>query len=127
MNEMGDKMTGLRIAALAALVTTASAAAAMAEYAKVSDREQFLQLVQGKTLSRTLVSLQVTPEGGISGTGAVWDVTGHWSWQDGYFCRDLNWGGDDLGYNCQEVTANGNSIRFTSDRGAGQSADFRLQ
>ncbi|MGY9047222.1 hypothetical protein P775_11795 [Puniceibacterium antarcticum] len=120
-------MTGLRIAALAALVTMVSAEAALAEFTKISQRDQFVQLVDGRTLSRTLVSLQVTPDGAISGTGAVWDVTGQWSWQDGFFCRNLNWGGDDLGYNCQEVAVNGAAIRFTSDRGAGKSADFRLQ
>ncbi len=120
-------MMGVRIAAIAAIVTTVSAGSALAEFAKVTDRAQFVDLVEGKTLSRTLVSLTVTPEGGISGRGAIWDVTGQWSWQDGYFCRDLYWGGDDLGYNCQEVTASGNAIRFTSDRGSGQSADFRLR
>ena len=120
-------MTGVWIAAIAAIVTTISAGSALAEFAKVTERDQFVQLVQGRTLSRTLVTLRVTPEGGISGRGAVWDVTGQWSWQDGYFCRDLYWGGDPLGYNCQEVTASGNAIRFTSDRGAGQSADFRLR
>lgn len=122
-------MTGLRQAALAATITfTALAAApASAELAKVSDRDQFVQLVTGKTLSRTLVRLTVTPDGQIRGNGAGWDVNGSWSWQDGYFCRDLFWGGDALGYNCQEVRADGQSIRFTSDRGAGDSADFRLR
>ncbi len=103
------------------------AAPAAAEFNKVSDRATFLQLVTGKTLSRPLVRLQVTPAGAIKGRGASWDVTGAWSWQGGYFCRDLNWGGDDLGYNCQEVRANGNRVIFTSDRGAGQSAEFRLR
>ncbi len=120
-------MTGFRIAAIAALFSMVWAGGAVAEYAKISDRDQFLQLVQGRTLSRTLVSLQVMPDGAITGQGAVWDVTGQWSWKDGYFCRELNWGGDELGYNCQEVTANGNSIRFTSDRGSGEQAEFRLR
>lgn len=100
---------------------------AMAEFATVSDRGTFLRLVQGKVLSHPLVQLQVSPDGRITGRGARWDVTGTWSWQDGYFCRDINWGGDELGYNCQRVAAKGDRIRFTSDRGAGQSADFRLR
>ncbi|WP_146589599.1 dihydrodipicolinate reductase [Puniceibacterium confluentis] len=120
-------MTGRGIAAVALLVTVGSVQVAVAQDTRISERVQFLQLVQGKTLTRTLVSLRVTPDGTISGKGAAWDVTGQWKWEDGYFCRDLNWGGDALGYNCQEVTARGNAIRFTSDRGTGDSAEFRLR
>jgi hypothetical protein len=39
----------------------------------------------------------------------------------------LVWGGDDLGYNCQEVKTNGSQLRITSDKGTGDSADFRLR
>ena len=100
---------------------------ALAEFAKVSDRNSFVRLVSGKVLTRPLVKLEVSEDGRITGKGARWDVTGQWSWRDGYFCRDINWGGDDLGYNCQEVAANGDRIRFTSDKGRGDSADFRLR
>lgn len=101
--------------------------AALADLEKVTDRTQFVELVTGKKLTRPLVELEVSPDGGIRGKGVRWDVTGTWSWRDGYFCRDLNWGGDDLGYNCQEVRVNGDRLRFTSDKGAGDSADFRLR
>lgn len=109
---------------LAALL---AAPAAHADFAKVERVEQFVSLVNGKTLKRPFVRLRVTPDGGISGTGAAWEVTGNWKWQDGYFCRDLYWGGDDLGYNCQEVKVSDGRIRFTSDKGAGDSAEFRLR
>lgn len=101
--------------------------AAHAEFQKVQSQADFVSAVAGKTLKRPLVALNVTPSGQISGTGAVWDVSGSWAWKDGYFCRNLEWGGDDLGYNCQEVAINGTKIRFTSDKGAGQSADFTLR
>ena len=104
-----------------------AAAPAKADFEKVTDRNQFLELVDGKTLSRPLVKLRVAPDGRITGRGARWDVTGEWRWRDGFFCRDLYWGGDALGYNCQEVRPNGNRIRFTSDQGQGDSADFRLR
>ncbi|MFZ5964548.1 dihydrodipicolinate reductase [Thalassococcus sp. BH17M4-6] len=120
-------MTGLRNAALVAMTLVISAAPVWADFAKVTDRSEFVALVNGKTLSRPLVSLSVSPSGGISGNGAGWDVNGEWSWKDGYFCRDLYWGGDALGYNCQEVRSDGTKIRFTSDQGAGDSAEFRLR
>ncbi len=103
------------------------ASTAGAEFAKIDNKAAFTQVVSGKTLTRPLVKLQVSPQGAISGKGMRWDVTGQWTWQNGYFCRDLYWGGSDLGHNCQEVRINGDSIRFTSDRGRGQYADFRLR
>lgn len=118
-------------ALLAAFALSAIAAttpeSASAEYKRIDRKSDFLGLVTGRTLSRPLVKLQVLPDGKIAGRGVRWDVSGSWSWRNGYFCRDLNWGGDDLGYNCQEVRARGNSIRFTSDEGAGDSAEFRLR
>ena len=113
----------LTLAAAIALI----AAPAAAEYAKIRDADEFRAIVAGKTLTRPLIRLEVTPGGAIRGVGARWEVTGKWSWRDGYFCRSLYWGGDDLGYNCQEVRVKGERIRFTSDKGRGQSAEFRLK
>lgn len=103
------------------------AGAASAELTKVSKQSEFVRLVSGKTLSRPMVRLIVTDDGNISGKGLKWNVTGHWTWRDGYFCREISWGGDDMGYNCQEVRAKGGRIRFTLDRGKGESAEFRLK
>jgi hypothetical protein len=100
---------------------------AFAEYQKVTSRSDFVSLVGGKTLTRPLVKLNIAPNGSITGSGASWPVTGKWQWQGEYLCRSLVWGGDDLGYNCQEVRTNGTRVRITSDRGAGESADFRLR
>lgn len=100
---------------------------AHADFAKVVSQDEFLRYVSGKTLTRPLIRLRVTPDGRIEGRGSRWDVTGNWSWRDGYFCRDLFWGGDALGYNCQEVRVQNDRVRFTSDKGRGQSAVFRLR
>ena len=110
-----------------AAAATLCAAPAFAEFSTVDDQSEFVELISGKELRRPFVSLEVTPDGAISGYGAAWPVTGNWTWSDGYFCRDIFWGGDPLGYNCQEVQATADRIRFTSDRGAGDSAEFRLR
>lgn len=101
--------------------------AAFAEYATIQNQSDFVTLVAGKTLSRPFVQLEVSPEGEITGKGAAWEVEGKWSWQDGFFCRDLFWGGDALGYNCQRVEVSDRYVRFTSDKGRGDSAEFRLK
>ena len=112
---------------MAAAILSLTAGPAFAEFAKVADKDQFVDLINGKTLTMPLIRLEVSPTGEISGMGSRWEVTGTWSWRDGYFCRELNWGGSDLGYNCQEVRVNNNRIRFISDRGEGDSAVFRLR
>ncbi len=101
--------------------------AAYAEFQTVTNQSDFVSVVSGKKLTRPLVELRVSPDGAITGTGAVWDVSGKWTWKDGYFCRTLEWGGDSLGYNCQEVAISGRKIRFIADKGAGKSADFQLR
>ena len=111
------------IAAFAFAVATP----AVAEFTKVSSAEEFKNIVSGKTLTRSLVKVKVSPNGSISGRGATWDLSGKWRWKNGYFCRSLEWGGDDLSYNCQEVKASGQKIRFISDQGSGDSADFSLR
>lgn len=104
------------------------ASPAFAEFTRVSDGAQFQSIVQGRSLSNRLygVTLSVNAGGTLSGAAMGWDITGTWSWQDGYFCREMNWGGDTIPYNCQLVEQDGNMLRFTVDRGAGQSAKFRL-
>ncbi|WP_293440330.1 dihydrodipicolinate reductase [Planktotalea sp.] len=114
-----------RLSALAiALVATPAFAA---NYTKINYKTEFVKLVQGKMLTRPLVKLQVSSAGSIKGRGAIWDVNGQWTWQNGYFCRNLNWGGMELGYNCQEVGLSNGKVRFTSDEGTGQSAEFKLR
>ncbi len=115
------------VLSFAATLTLMVATPAFAEFSKVQSASEFKQIVTGKTLTRTFVRLTVSPDGDIEGHGLTWPVNGQWTWKNGYFCRSLEWGGDDLGYNCQEVTASGNKIRFTSDQGTGESADFSLR
>ena len=118
-------MKRFTLAISTALVTLATPA--FADFQQVTTRTGFVALVGGKTLTRPLVRIQLLPDGQIAGTGAAWKVTGQWQWKGNYLCRSLEWGGDDLGYNCQEVKTDGSSIRITSDRGTGQSADFQLR
>lgn len=116
-----------RILTATAVLSLLSAAPALAELSKIQSKDEFNRIIDGKTLTRPLVRLQVSPAGVITGKGAAWDVSGQWTWKGGYFCRSLKWGGDDLGYNCQQVEASDGRIRFTSDQGAGDSAEFRLR
>ncbi|MDR9481999.1 MAG: dihydrodipicolinate reductase [Salibaculum sp.] len=102
----------------------------VAAFERVEDRDRFLDLVADKELRLGLfgVSLRVGAQGGIAGTAAGWDVTGTWAWRDGYFCREMDWSGTPIPYNCQLVEQRGGErIRFTVDQGNGRQATFRLR
>lgn len=96
-------------------------------FAPVKEKAEFVRLIQDKKLTRFGISLRVSETGAINGSAFGSDVTGSWSWKDGLFCRDLAYGSTDLGWNCQAVQRNGDTLRFTSDAGKGDSADLRLR
>lgn len=125
---MPDLLSDLRLRApILALLLCFWACVASGEGGRVVEKTEFLALVSGQTLTRVGVRLRVGADGAIRGRAFGQPVSGAWRWQGGYFCRDLFWGDRDLGPNCQEVTLRGDVLRFTSDRGTGQSADLVLR
>jgi hypothetical protein len=116
----------IRIAALLGL--TAMPAAAQ-DFVVVAERDAFVALVDGKELRLGMlgISLQVAADGTIAGSAAGWEVTGSWTWEDGHFCREMDWSGTPVPYNCQLVEVAGSQIRFTVDKGEGDSATFNLR
>lgn len=123
------KTTALAVA-LGAGVTTASfapAAAAASEFRPVTDRDEFVRIIEGRQLTRFGIRLEVSPEGAIAGRGFGQEVRGAWQWRGNFFCRNLGYGNTDLGHNCQVVAVRGDTIRFVADEGAGDHADFRLR
>lgn len=108
---------------LALILITGPAAA---QDGRITDRAAFLDAVTGKRLVQSGIGLQVTPDGRIAGRALGVRVTGTWSWQDGFFCRTLDWGMGSRPLNCQVVVRRGDALIFTADRGAGDSETLRL-
>ncbi|MFO7921529.1 MAG: dihydrodipicolinate reductase [Nioella sp.] len=121
----------MRHTLIALLLASLLPAHASAEgFQAVRDRDTFLDLVDGRDLRLGFfgVQLTVTADGQISGQALSSPVTGTWDWRDGYFCRDLDWSGYEIPFNCQLVEArDARQLRFTVDRGAGRSATFRVR
>ncbi len=114
--------------AIAALIAVLVAGPAAAEFKRVTDRNNFVSLVQDRNLTRLGIRLNVSDNGKISGRAFGQRVSGDWQWSSGFFCRDLYVNGDILdGANCQLVEVRGDTLRFTSDKGAGDYADLRLR
>ncbi len=113
---------------IATLIAIMLAGPALAEFKRVTDRDNFVSLVNDRDLTRLGIRLNVTDGGKIVGRAFGQKVSGEWSWSSGFFCRDLYLNGDVLDENnCQTVEVRGNTLRFTSDKGTGDYADLRLR
>lgn len=109
------------------LIAFALTGPAFAEgFQRVAEKDRFLQLIGERDLTRFAIRVKVTSGGDIVGRAFGQRVSGEWAWQDGYFCRSLFWGKQEIGDNCQTVEVLGETLRFTSDRGTGQFADLKL-
>lgn len=119
----------LRLAAVL-LMLSVPVSAAGNDFEPIKEKDRFLTLVKDRTLRIGLynLSINVLPDGRIDGSALGWKITGNWSWKDGYFCREMDWSGTPIRYNCQLVEAQGaDRLRFTVDQGRGDSATFRLR
>ena len=118
----------IRKLSIAGLLACFAAQPAVAEeFQTITDKRSFLSVLEGRKLTRLGIRLDVRPTGEIEGSAFGKDVTGAWRWQGGYFCRDLNFGQQDLGPNCQVVKVKGKTVRFIADKGAGDYADLSLR
>lgn len=112
-------------------LTLATAFPAMADgFSPVRDRDQFMTIVEGRDLRIGLynLTLNLFPDGQIKGSALGWGITGEWVWEDGFFCRQMDWSGTAIPYNCQLVELREpHTLRFTVDKGAGESASFRVR
>lgn len=118
------KTLSLSAAAFGLLATSALAEG----FQRIEDEANFVKLVKDRDLKRFGIRLQVSDSGQIVGRAFGQDVTGQWDWQNGFFCRDLYLSGEELDPdNCQLVEVRGNTVRFTSDMGRGDSAALRIE
>ncbi len=120
----------IRSAIVLALTCIAVSPALAEPTAPVRELPTFMQLIEGRELRMGIYNLKlnVSPDGQISGSALGWDVTGSWRWEDGYFCRSMDWSGYAIPYNCQLVeTVGPDKLRFTADQGSGRSAIFKVR
>ncbi|WP_267139612.1 dihydrodipicolinate reductase [Anianabacter salinae] len=111
----------------ALLVALALPASAQTTATRVAERDRFVALTNGKALTRFAIRLEVAPNGTIGGRAFGRDVTGQWTWEDGFFCRAMEAGSTVLERNCQAVYLMDDALRFVADRGQGDTADLAIR
>lgn len=105
-------------------------ATASNDFVPIYEKAKFEELVVGRTLRLGLfgVELTVSNDGTIAGKAIGSEVSGTWSWEDGLFCRTMDWSGYEIEYNCQLVEASADQkVRFTVDGGKGRSGTFSIR
>jgi hypothetical protein len=117
----------MRALSFAVVLCALQAVPAAAEGERIESRAAFVSLIQDRALTRLGITLNVSPDGRISGRAFGKPVKGDWAWKGGFFCRTLYFGDENLGDNCQVVEKRGQSLRFTADQGQGDYADLRLR
>ncbi|WP_138919442.1 dihydrodipicolinate reductase [Oceanicola sp. S124] len=121
-------VTGAASASLAlALALTVATPAEAQELRRVETRSDFLDLVGEASLTRLGMTLQVRPDGSITGRAYGTRLRGSWDWSDTYFCSALTYGGRSHPRNCHTVTVISQTLRMTGDEGQGGSSDFWLR
>ncbi len=116
--------------AIFALATLAAFPGHAADFAPVKEKAEFVSLIEGRDLRIGMFALTLTlsADGRIEGSALGSPITGSWAWKDGFFCREMDWSGTAISYNCQLVEVrDDNRMRFTVDKGAGDSASFDLE
>lgn len=105
---------------------TMGATSAMAEEIKTKD--EFLEQIGGRKLVQGDNWVMLTLDGKVEGQGPKkGKITGTWTWQGPYYCRDITIDGVTLPHDCQAVTKKGDTVTFTHKKGDGVSVSWTIK
>lgn len=90
------------------------------EFVRITDRAQFVALLDGKTFRADQSWWEVTADGGMRGATKAGKLVGSWEWDDGAWCREYTAGEKTKPLECQYVYVSGDLFKFVKDRGAGE-------
>ena len=88
-------------------------------------RDQVVDIRQGRADSDnwSISNSDGTLGGNFDGT----DVTGTWTWENSFFCREGMLGDFVIEYDCQIVEINGNIMRAARNQGSGETVEVILE
>ncbi|MCK0097739.1 dihydrodipicolinate reductase [Yoonia sp. F2084L] len=89
---------------------------------RINNVGMFCEQITGKHLTSGGLEFVIYPDGRISGTADGQKFSGSWVWRDGFFCRKAELEGKDLGVDCEVIEISNDQMRYTRDKGMGDSA-----
>jgi hypothetical protein len=122
MNSIIFKSVG--IAAIIAIVGTAAHAG---NYKRVKKQDQFLELVNGKTILGSGGQVTINADGTSTGKFEPGAYSAKWEWKGKYMCRSGKLGDREIPYDCQKVEYDGEKMRFTRNKGKGKASEWTFK
>lgn len=101
----------------------------MPDFVRIFTEQEYLDQVVGIRQGRSdsdnwsISNTDGTLGGNFDGT----DVTGTWTWENGFFCREGMLGDFEIEYDCQIIEINGNTMRGTTKQGSGPTVEVILE
>lgn len=123
--KLAARMASVATAALV-LYVSASSDVASGER-RITTEEEFRRVVVDRKHNASWGYTINRKDGSIRGFYKGKFVSGAWSWEGEYYCRDVMIDTRDLGHDCQVVTVSGNKIVYTRKKGSGKTATFELE
>lgn len=102
------------------------AAGAAGAWERIQTEAQYRERVAGRQITLENGHVTFAADGSAAGAWNGTPMVGSWTWSDGFHCRTLRIGSNDLGTDCQLIELQGNQLRATAQRGQGRVTTARL-
>lgn len=99
------------------------------EFERIASKEQYLELVAGRVaqMKGSNFSSTAFADGTMKGGGGDRKLSGTWTWEDGFFCREGTIGSDVLKRDCQIIEISGDTLKVKRNRGEGENVVLQLK
>ena len=118
-------VTGLALLVLTAWQTVLHVPESSGEKTITTEKE-FRTKVVGKKLITDRGYALVQEDGSMAGKLGGRELTGEWTWEDGYYCRSVALGDRQLPDDCQMVTIEGDEVTFYRKKGYGNGFVYQI-
>ena len=107
-------------------VETPEIEVSQSDFIRVSERSQFIDIVDGKKFRNGSNWWALTSDGRMVGNIKAGKIDGTWDWNNGAWCREFTAGTKVKERECQHIFVKGREVKFVKDRGAGEESVQRL-
>lgn len=93
---------------------------------QITTDKEFRAKVVGKKLITDRGYVIVQKDGSMAGKSGNRELSGEWTWEDGYYCRSVALGSRQLPDDCQMVTILGDEVTFYTKKGYGDGFVYQI-